>query len=85
MSGGVNGAAQGTLTFMAGGEAETIEKARPVLEVMGKNIVHCGAAGTGQVAKLCNNLVLAVSMIGVCEGIGGNETLFVLSLSHKNR
>lgn len=62
VSGGVGGAQAGTLTFMVGGAADDFEAARPLLAAMGKSIVHCGAAGSGQVAKLCNNLVLGVSM-----------------------
>lgn len=64
VSGGVTGAAAGTLTFMAGGDEAALEKARPVLDAMGKNIVHCGGPGAGGVTKLCNNLALAISMIG---------------------
>ena len=67
VSGGTAGAAAGTLTFMAGGSAEAFEKARPLFEVMGSRAVHCGAAGAGQAAKICNNMILGVSMIGVCE------------------
>lgn len=69
VSGGVGGAEAGTLTFMVGGEAEDFERARPILAAMGKNIVHCGGAGNGQVAKICNNLMLAVEMIGTSEGM----------------
>jgi 3-hydroxyisobutyrate dehydrogenase len=67
VSGGTAGAAAGTLTFMAGGSPEAFEKARPLFEVMGSRAVHCGGAGAGQAAKICNNMVLGVSMIGVCE------------------
>jgi 3-hydroxyisobutyrate dehydrogenase len=67
ISGGVGGAEKGTLTFMVGGEETAFTQARPLLESMGKNIVHCGANGTGQVAKVCNNLLLGISMIGVSE------------------
>jgi 3-hydroxyisobutyrate dehydrogenase len=67
VSGGVGGAAAGTLTFMAGGEAAAFARARPVLEVMGKKIVHCGGAGAGQAAKICNNMILGISMIAVGE------------------
>ncbi|MEM8688023.1 MAG: 3-hydroxyisobutyrate dehydrogenase [Pseudomonadota bacterium] len=67
VSGGVGGAEAGTLTFMVGGSEETFEKARPALEAMGKNIFHAGGAGNGQAAKICNNMILGISMIGVCE------------------
>jgi 3-hydroxyisobutyrate dehydrogenase len=70
VSGGVGGAEAGTLTFMVGAEgAGDFEAARPLLEGMGKNIVRCGGDGTGQVAKLCNNLVLAISMSAVSEAM----------------
>jgi 3-hydroxyisobutyrate dehydrogenase len=69
VSGGVNGAQAGTLTFMVGGDGKDVERARPILSMMGKNIVHCGPSGNGQVAKICNNLVLGVSMIGVAEAM----------------
>lgn len=68
VSGGVGGAQAGTLTFMVGAEtAEEFGEAKAVLEHMGKNIVHCGGVGTGQVAKICNNMLLGISMIGVSE------------------
>jgi 3-hydroxyisobutyrate dehydrogenase len=67
VSGGVGGAAAGTLTFMVGGPDSAFAKARPILEKMGKNIVHCGGAGNGQAAKICNNMILGVSMIAVSE------------------
>ncbi|NWG47327.1 MAG: 3-hydroxyisobutyrate dehydrogenase [Alphaproteobacteria bacterium] len=67
VSGGVGGAEAGTLTFMVGGAAAALERARPLLEAMGKRIVHCGGAGNGEAAKICNNLILAISMIGVSE------------------
>lgn len=66
VSGGVVGAANGTLTFMVGGD-EGFEDVKPVLSYMGKNIIHCGGNGTGQVVKLCNNMMLAISMMGVSE------------------
>jgi len=69
VSGGVGGAEAGTLTFMVGGEAADFERAKPVLQAMGKNIVHCGGAGNGQVAKICNNLMLAIEMIATSEGM----------------
>ncbi|HVJ54788.1 MAG TPA: 3-hydroxyisobutyrate dehydrogenase [Aliidongia sp.] len=67
VSGGTGGAAAGTLTFMVGGEAAAFERARPILEKMGKTIVHCGGAGTGQAAKICNNMILGISMTAVSE------------------
>ena len=75
VSGGVAGAAAGTLTFMVGGEAAAVERARPMLGDMGKAVVHAGASGAGQTAKVCNNLILAVSMIGVCEAFGMADRL----------
>ena len=69
VSGGTGGAAAGTLTFMVGGEAEALEKARPMLAAMGKNIFHAGPEGAGQVAKVCNNQVLAVQMIATAEAM----------------
>ncbi|TBW11860.1 3-hydroxyisobutyrate dehydrogenase [Azotobacter chroococcum subsp. isscasi] len=69
VSGGTAGAAAGTLTFMVGGSAEDFERARPVLAAMGRNIVHCGGAGNGQVAKVANNLLLGISMLGVAEAM----------------
>jgi 3-hydroxyisobutyrate dehydrogenase len=68
VSGGVGGATAGTLTFMVGGGEQAFAKARPVLEKMGKKIVHAGASGNGQAAKICNNMILGVSMIAVSEG-----------------
>ena len=67
VSGGVGGAKGGTLTFMCGGEDAAFAAAKPVLEKMGKRIVHCGAAGAGQAAKICNNMVLGATMIATCE------------------
>jgi 3-hydroxyisobutyrate dehydrogenase len=67
VSGGVAGAQAATLTFMVGGSAEGFQRALPVLEKMGKTIVHAGGAGNGQAAKICNNMMLGVSMIVVCE------------------
>jgi 3-hydroxyisobutyrate dehydrogenase len=75
VSGGVAGATAGSLTFMVGGEATVYERALPVLERMGKKIVHAGVGGSGQAAKICNNLLLAVSMIGVCEAFNLAEQL----------
>jgi 3-hydroxyisobutyrate dehydrogenase len=67
VSGGVKGATAGTLAFMVGGEDEAVARARPVLEPLAGKIIHCGASGTGQAAKLCNNMVLAVQQIAVGE------------------
>ena len=67
VSGGVGGAQAGTLTFMVGGRDQAFEKAWPILEVMGKTIVHAGGSGNGQAAKICNNMVLGISMIAVSE------------------
>ena len=67
VSGGVTAAAAGTLTFMVGGKKTAFAKAQPFLEVMGKNIFHAGEAGNGQVAKVCNNMLLGITMIGTCE------------------
>jgi 3-hydroxyisobutyrate dehydrogenase len=67
VSGGVGGAEAGTLTFMCGGTEAAFERARPILEKMGKRVVLAGAAGAGQAAKICNNMLLAISMIGTCE------------------
>ena len=67
VSGGVGGAQAGTLTFMVGGSEAAFERAKPILEAMGKTIVHAGGAGNGQAAKICNNMILGVSMIAVSE------------------
>ncbi|WP_279625824.1 3-hydroxyisobutyrate dehydrogenase [Labrenzia sp. OB1] len=67
VSGGVTGAAAGTLTFMVGGADDAYEAAKPYLDIMGKTIVHAGGAGNGQAAKICNNMILGISMIGVSE------------------
>lgn len=69
VSGGTGGAAAGTLTFIVGGSAESLERARPLLEKMGKNIFHAGDAGAGQVAKICNNMLLGVLMAGTAEAL----------------
>jgi 3-hydroxyisobutyrate dehydrogenase len=69
VSGGTAGAAAATLTFMVGGEAAAFARARPVLEAMGRTIIHTGPAGNGQAVKICNNMLLAVSMIGTCEAL----------------
>jgi 3-hydroxyisobutyrate dehydrogenase len=80
VSGGVGGATNATLTFMAGGDATAFAAAKPVLEAMGKKIVHCGDAGAGQAAKICNNMILGISMIAVGEAFALAEKL---GLSHQ--
>jgi 3-hydroxyisobutyrate dehydrogenase len=67
VSGGVGGAQAGTLTFMVGGSDEAFARTKPFLEAMGKTIVHAGGAGNGQAAKICNNMILGISMIAVSE------------------
>jgi len=69
VSGGVGGAQAGTLTFMVGGSAEDLARARPLLEKMGQNIFHAGGAGAGQTAKICNNMLLGILMIGTSEAL----------------
>ena len=69
VSGGTGGAIAGTLTFMVGGNATDLERARPLLEKMGQNIFHAGAAGAGQTAKICNNMLLGILMIGTSEAL----------------
>jgi 3-hydroxyisobutyrate dehydrogenase len=69
VSGGTGGAVAGTLTFIVGGQAEDLEAARPYLEKMGKNIFHAGEAGAGQVAKICNNMLLGILMAGTSEAL----------------
>ena len=69
VSGGTVGAAAGTLTFIVGGDAAALERARPVLEKMGRNVFHAGASGAGQIAKICNNMLLGIHMLGTCEAI----------------
>jgi 3-hydroxyisobutyrate dehydrogenase len=80
VSGGTGGARGATLTFMCGGDDKALAAARPVLDKMGKKIVHCGGAGAGQAAKICNNMMLAISMIGVSEAFSLAEKL---GLSHQ--
>ncbi len=80
VSGGVGGARGATLTFMCGGDDRAFAAARPILEAMGKKIVHCGKPGAGQAAKICNNMILGISMIGVCEAFTLAERL---GLSHQ--
>jgi len=67
VSGGIGGAAAGTLTFMAGGTAEAFATAAPLFEIMGQKAVHCGDEGAGQAAKICNNMILGATMIATCE------------------
>lgn len=67
VSGGVGGAAAGTLTFMVGGSEAAFATAEPLFEIMGQKAVHCGPAGNGQAAKICNNMILGVTMIATCE------------------
>jgi 3-hydroxyisobutyrate dehydrogenase len=80
VSGGTGGAKGATLTFMCGGDDKAFAAAKPVLEKMGKKLVHCGSAGAGQAAKICNNMMLAISMIGVGEAFVLAEKL---GLSHQ--
>src|SRR4051794_16460987 len=80
VSGGTGGARAATLTFMAGGEDQAFAAAKPVLGKMGKKIVHCGGPGAGQAAKICNNMILGVSMIAVSEAFALAEKL---GLSHQ--
>jgi 3-hydroxyisobutyrate dehydrogenase len=80
VSGGTGGASAGTLTFMVGGDAAVFAGARPVFEAMGKKIIHCGDASAGQAAKICNNMILGISMIAVSEAFVLGERL---GLSHQ--
>jgi 3-hydroxyisobutyrate dehydrogenase len=80
VSGGVAGAASAGLTFMVGGDEAAFLRGKPLLETMGKRIVHCGPAGSGQAAKICNNMILGISMIGVAEAFVLAERL---GLSHR--
>lgn len=80
VSGGVSGAAAGTLTFMVGGDADAVEKAREVIEVMAGKIFHCGGPGNGQAAKITNNMMLAICLEATCEGAVLAERL---GLDHK--
>jgi len=89
VSGGVGGAAAGTLTFMVGGDGADFTRAAPLFEIMGQKAVHCGAAGNGQAAKICNNMILGITMIGTCEafaladklGLGQQAMFDVVSIS----
>ncbi|RDJ24905.1 3-hydroxyisobutyrate dehydrogenase [Bosea caraganae] len=80
VSGGVGGAKGATLTFMVGGSNDAFAKGEEILAQMGRRVVHCGPAGNGQVAKICNNMILGISMIGVCEAFVLAEKL---GLSHE--
>jgi 3-hydroxyisobutyrate dehydrogenase len=75
VSGGTGGAEAGTLTFMCGGSDAAFEQAKPILEKMGKKIAHAGGPGAGQAAKICNNMMLGISMIGTCEALALGEKL----------
>jgi 3-hydroxyisobutyrate dehydrogenase len=75
VSGGVGGAAAGTLAFMVGGDIATFERAKPVLDPMGAKVVHTGGSGNGQAAKICNNMLLAISMIGTSEAFNLGRAL----------
>jgi 3-hydroxyisobutyrate dehydrogenase len=75
VSGGIAAAAGGTLTFMVGGSDEAFARAQPILAAMGKAVIHAGAAGNGQAAKICNNMLLAIHMIGTCEAFAMAEKL----------
>ncbi|NJO22069.1 MAG: 3-hydroxyisobutyrate dehydrogenase, partial [Sphingomonadales bacterium] len=77
VSGGVTGADAATLTFMCGGDKAVFEKARPLLQGMGKNIVHCGGPGFGQVTKICNNMVAGINVLAICEAFVMGEKLGV--------
>ncbi len=80
VSGGTGGAKGATLTFMCGGSDTAFAAAKPILENMGKKVVHCGEAGAGQAAKICNNMILGIAMIGVSEAFALGEKL---GLSHQ--
>lgn len=75
VSGGVSGAAAATLTIMVGGTDAAVARARPILEQLGRNVVHAGPAGNGQAAKTCNNMILGITMIGISESFGLAEKL----------
>jgi len=75
VSGGIAAAAGGTLTFMVGGSDEAFARAQPILAAMGKAVIHAGPAGNGQAAKICNNMLLAIHMIGTCEAFAMAEKL----------
>ncbi len=75
VSGGINGAIEGTLTFMAGGSSDAFSIAKPLFDIMGKKTVHCGENGAGQAAKICNNMILGATMISTCETIAMADKL----------
>ena len=75
VSGGIAAANGGTLTFMVGGSDEACTRTQPILAAMGKEVIHAGAAGTGQAAKICNNMLLAIHMIGTCEAFAMAQKL----------
>jgi len=75
VSGGIAAANGGTLTFMVGGSESAFKRAEPILQAMGKAVIHAGAAGNGQAAKICNNMLLGISMIGTCEAFAMAEKL----------
>jgi 3-hydroxyisobutyrate dehydrogenase len=77
VSGGTTGADEATLTFMCGGEISTFEKAKPILQGMGKNIVHCGASGQGQATKICNNMLAGINALACSEAMVLGERLGV--------
>jgi len=70
VSGGSIGATNGTLTFMVGGALDTFNATKPLFEIMGSKVVHCGAVGSGQIAKICNNMIVGATMIATCEAYG---------------
>ena len=75
VSGGIGGASAGTLTFMVGGSEESFNRGAPILDILGQKSVHCGESGAGQAAKICNNMLLGISMIGACEAFSLAEKL----------
>ncbi len=75
VSGGTKGAKEGTLTFMAGGDEQDLKEVMPLLKIMGKNVFHAGGPGAGQCVKICNNMLLAIHMIGTCEALALGEAL----------
>ena len=75
VSGGTKGAKEGTLTFIVGGDSADLELAKPFLKIMGKNIFHAGGPGAGQSVKICNNMLLAIHMIGTCEALALGQAL----------
>jgi len=75
VSGGTKGAKEGTLTFMAGGEERDLNRVKPLLKIMGKNIFHAGGPGAGQSVKICNNMLLAIHMVGTCEAFALGKAL----------